>query len=719
MEKTDEISGLNHSLPQPKKSTILAFIESHVMKFRRIAFQLFHMIKQHVISSVRTTLRNKRLYALDIMAAVVALVLATALRLGPLSFMWTSAFDALLWAVPAHLVVCAVVFPFGGLYNRNWRYGSVSDLTAIVRAVFTATLFFIGILFFTIRLEAIPRSVILIEALMLFTFLAAARLTFRLDEFSSFTSTLLTRSRKTENLIPILLVGAGDAADLYLRALRRDVCSHYLPIGFLDNSTAQHGMLLRGVPVLGSLDDFENVIAGLKLQGQFPRHIVFTDSPAILGEAASEALIQKAEMRGIAVSRLPQQTEFRKPQLGNRIELKSIELTDLLERPQTALDQSALKRLICGRRVVVTGAGGSIGSELTLQVAAYDPAEIVLVESCEYNLYVIDMELKERFARVQRVSYLCDVRQMSRIAEIFDRHMPELVFHAAALKHVPMVEINPCEGMLTNVIGTMNVANASKRVNALAMVEISTDKVVNPTSVMGASKRIAELYCQALDLEGLAGGNGPRFMTVRFGNVLGSSGSLIPLFKRQLSHGGPLTVTDPQMTRFFMTVREAVELTLQASSYGLEQRLGQGEIFVLDMGSPIKVIEVARRMIRLAGYVPDKDIHIKIIGCRPGEKLFEELFDTSEKRVTSPVPGVLGAVPDPISLPVLRKALVKIREHAEAGDERLLFSAVSALLPAYKHNSILQENTEVKRGAAIIGDAFVAGKHIPDNRLQT
>jgi FlaA1/EpsC-like NDP-sugar epimerase len=688
MEKTGKFGDLSNITPT-EAITAEPSIKSRASILSKMLYQVLRSTKRHVKSSIRTTLRNKRLYTLDISAAALALVFATAVRLGPSTFLWSGAYDALFVAIPAHLIMCALVFPFVGLYNRNWRYGSISDLAVIVRAVVTASLFSIGLLFFIMRLQEIPRSVILIDGLMLFSFLAAARLSFRMDEFSSFKSSFLQDSRRIENPIPILLVGVGDAADIYLRALRRDVNSSYVPVGLLDISSAQNGMVFRGIPVLGSLDDFEDVIEELKQIGRFPRHIVFTDSPAVFGEASSEILIQRAEKRGIAVSRLSQPTELRNSQAGNQFELKSIELTDLLERPQTSLDHSALQRLICGRRLVVTGAGGSIGSELTLQIASYEPAEIILLESCEYNLYAIDMVLSEKFPAVRRVSYLCDVRQMPRVTEIFERHLPELVFHAAALKHVPMVEINPCEGMMTNAIGTMNIANASKAVKSMAMVQISTDKVVNPTSVMGASKRVAELYCQALDLEGLANGAGPRFMTVRFGNVLGSSGSLIPLFKRQLARGGPLTVTDPQMTRFFMTVREAVELTLQASSYGLEKRLGQGEIFVLDMGKPLKVIDVARRMIRLAGYVPDKDINIKIIGCRPGEKLFEELFDSSEKRVISPVPGVLGAVPDPISLPVLRKVLAKIRENAEAGDERGLFKAVAELIPGYRKSSVL------------------------------
>jgi len=263
---------------------------------------------------------------------------------------------------------------------------------------------------------------------------------------------------------------------------------------------------------------------------------------------------------------------------------------------------------------------------------------------------------------------------------------------------VPMVELNPCEGVLTNVIGTMNIADAVKRTGALAMVQISTDKVVNSTSVMGATKRIAELYCQALDLEGAAALKSPRFMTVRFGNVLGSSGSLIPLFKRQISRGGPLTVTHPEMTRFFMTIREAVELTLQASAHGLEQRVGHGEIFVLDMGQPIRIIDIAQRMIKLAGYVPGQDIGIEFVGLRPGEKLFEELFDSSEQQVPSPIPGVLGAVSAPVPMDVLSQALQRIRECADRGDVSGMFRATRDLLPNYRFGG-------AKGGQAVTGPA--------------
>ena len=361
-------------------------------------------------------------------------------------------------------------------------------------------------------------------------------------------------------------------------------------------------------------------------------------------------------------------------------ELRPIELTDLLERPQAALDVAALQRFINGRRVMITGAGGSIGSELARQVAGLSPSRLVLVDNCEFNLYSIDLDLAENFPCVERSAHYCDVRDKRRVEAVFAQHKPELVFHAAALKHVPLVELNPCEGVLTNVFGTMNIAEAVKRWGALGMVQISTDKVVNSPNVMGSTKRLAELYCQSLDLEGLNDVGAPRFMTVRFGNVLGSSGSLIPLFKRQLARGGPLTVTHPEMMRFFMTIREAVELTLQASAYGLEKKLGGGEIFVLDMGEPIKIIDIARRMIRLAGFVPDQDVQIQIVGCRPGEKLFEELFDEAEKRVKPPVPGVLGAVPTPVPLAVLHEAFERLRRSATEGDTASVFETMNSIL---------------------------------------
>jgi len=649
---------------------------------------------RRIRGAVRSVQKYPALYLTDLASVGVALTMALLLRYGPgeLSARPETA-SVLLWSGAQYLAICAFVFPLSGLYSRNWKYGSISDLFTILRAVLLTSLLLVTLLFFSTRLTDIPRTVVPMQSLLLIAFLAAARLSFRAEELSLRRPVFKSGRNKDaqgDDRIPLLLVGASDAADLYLRALARDPNATYVPVACLDRSEDQIGMSLRGVPIAGRIQDFEQVVAELQQLNKQPRHIVFTEAPAAFGEEASDALLRSAERLGIAVSRLSQMTELKRAKGDNPYELRSIELTDLLERPQAALDREAIDRLVRGRRVLITGAGGSIGSELTTQVAACDPAEIVLIDNTEYNLYAIDMTLTESFPEVPRSSYLCSVRRSQRVAEIFERHRPELVFHAAALKHVPMVQLNPCEGVLTNVVGTMNVANAAKKYGTLAMVQVSTDKVVNSTSVMGATKRLAELYCQALDLHGLETGLGPRFMTVRFGNVLGSSGSLIPLFKRQLARGGPLTVTDANMTRFFMTIREAVELTLQASAYGFEKQLGQGEIFVLDMGEPIKIIDIARRMIRLAGFTPDQEIEIKIIGCRPGEKLFEELFDETDKRISSPVPGVLGAVPEAIPLPTLRDAFARLQRHSERGNEAAVVSVMRELLPRYEHEADLK-----------------------------
>jgi O-antigen biosynthesis protein WbqV len=646
---------------------------------------------RRIRGAVRSVQKYPALYLTDLASVGFALAMALLLRygVGELSARPETA-SVLLWSGAQYLTICALVFPLSGLYSRNWKYGSISDLFIILRAVLLTSLLLVSLLFFSTRLTDIPRTVVPMQSLLLIAFLAAARLSFRAEELALRRPVFKSGRSKDaqgDNRIPLMLIGASDAADLYLRALARDPNATYTPVACLDRSEDQTGMSLRGVPIAGRIQDFERVVAELQQQGKQPRHIVFTEAPAAFGEEASDGLLRSAERLGIAVSRLSQMTELKRAKGDNPYELRSIELTDLLERPQAALDREAIGRLVRGRRVLITGAGGSIGSELTAQVAACEPAEIVLIDNTEYNLYAIDMTLTESFPEVPRWSYLCSVRRSQRVEEIFERHRPELVFHAAALKHVPMVQMNPCEGVLTNVVGTMNVANAAKKYGTLAMVQVSTDKVVNSTSVMGATKRLAELYCQALDLNGLETGLGPRFMTVRFGNVLGSSGSLIPLFKRQLARGGPLTVTDANMTRFFMTIREAVELTLQASAYGFEKQLGQGEIFVLDMGEPIKIIDIARRMIRLAGFTPDQEIEIKIIGCRPGEKLFEELFDETDKRTSSPVPGVLGAVPEPIPLPTLRDAFARLQRHSERGNEASVVAVMRELLPRYEHEA--------------------------------
>jgi O-antigen biosynthesis protein WbqV len=430
------------------------------------------------------------------------------------------------------------------------------------------------------------------------------------------------------------------------------------------------------------------VLARLASRGQRPQRLIMTDATGKRNDAANQEMLRVAEKHGLTAACLPRLTDFRDRPKAGEIDLQPIALEDLLGRPQTPLDRPAISSLIAGRRILITGAGGTIGSELTRQIAALGPTELTLVDFSEFNLYSIDLELREAHPQLPCRSVLCNIRDRERTMQLFSAHRPEIVFHAAALKHVPMVELNQGEGVLTNVLGTRNVADAASRYGALAMVQVSTDKAVNPTNVMGASKRLAEFYCQALDLaiepEREQAQPSSRFMTVRFGNVLGSSGSVVPLFQRQLARGGPLTVTHPDIKRYFMTVREAVELVLQASAHGLRHPEERGQIFVLDMGEAIKIVDVARQMIRLAGLRPDEDVRIAFTGLRPGEKLYKELFDRDERRLPAVVDGALVAVSQPINLEILRRVFDELLAASLRDDDLALQHLIQHKIPGYQ-----------------------------------
>ncbi len=633
-------------------------------------------------SVARATYSNRWLYLTDLIVVGTCLVLATLFRLNLNQPQAIEYLDAQLQiSVPMIVSTAAVIFPVAGVYHRNWRYVSLADLVSVIWAAILTLLVFVTCLFVFTRLHLVPRSIVPLSFLLLIPALTAVRLRSRLTELSFASPTRFAKTKANKH--PVVIVGAGEEANNYLRALQHDPHAPYTPVGLIDNQEAV-GTRIRGVPVLGNLSEFKAILKKLEGEQKRPRHLIFSKSTSEFSANSADSVVSLADSAGIAVSRLPSSTELRSAKNATKYEVRPLELTDLLERPQKALNYAAIKRLLNDRKILITGAGGSIGSELTRQIAACNPAEIILVESTEFNLYQIDLELGEKFPDIPRRPYLCNVRDANRVNEIFAQHEPHLVFHAAALKHVPMVESNPCEGFLTNVIGTMNVADAARKTGVLAMVQISTDKVVNPTSVMGLTKRLAESYCQALDLDNLSKGEAQRFLTVRFGNVLGSSGSLIPLFQRQISQGGPLTVTHQDMTRFFMTIREAVELTLHASASGLEKRLGRGEIFVLDMGKPVKILDIAKRMISLAGYTPEEDVKIKIVGCRPGEKLFEELFDENEEQKGEAVEGVMSAVPVAFPVKTLQSAFKDLKAAAERADQNTVFDVVREFVPGYQ-----------------------------------
>ncbi|MBQ5515984.1 MAG: polysaccharide biosynthesis protein [Acetobacter sp.] len=371
---------------------------------------------------------------------------------------------------------------------------------------------------------------------------------------------------------------------------------------------------------------------------------------------------------------------------------------DLLGRPQTPIDNKGIERLVQGRVVLITGAGGTIGAELARQIARLSPKKLVLLDHGEFALWRIDIELTKHTPQTSRDIIIANVRDEWRLNEVMQTFSPELVFHAAALKHVPMVEANPTEGILTNVHGTRVVADAAARYGAQAFVLISTDKAVNPSGLMGASKRAAEMYCQALDIRARAAQTGQmRCVTVRFGNVLESTGSVVPLFRYQIKQGGPLTVTHPEIRRYFMTVSEAVSLVLQASVRGTQNHesglqtdtlLSRGGIFVLDMGEPVRILDLARQMIRLAGLQPEKDVPIHFTGLRPGEKLEEELFHQNEAPLPTDTKGLLMATPRVVDLTMVTQAVIEMTEAAQKGQKKEALQTLARLVPEFTNRNL-------------------------------
>jgi O-antigen biosynthesis protein WbqV len=565
--------------------------------------------------------------------------------------------------------------PFG-LSRLHWRFTAMRDLALVGGAGVVASILLVLLLVGAgVALPSGGFPVVL--ALCMLVALTAPRVVYRLAR---------THGRRVEaaDVTTAILVGTGESAELFLAALARFAAAPYRVVGLMALSARHTGRRIQGFDILGAADQAEAVLARLAANETLPDLLIIT-APEFAGDGLAR-LLAAAEAHGVRVLRAPSLTALA-PADSQQLQLQPIAIEDLLNRRQVALDRDGMARLIQRRRVLVTGAGGSIGSELARQVAGFAPAELMLVDNGEFALWQIDLELAETQPGCRRRAVIADVRDAARMRDLCAAFRPELVFHAAALKHVPIVEDNPLEGLRTNVLGTVAVADAAAAAGAQAMVLISTDKAVNPSSVMGASKRFAEMYCQGLDVAARRDG-GMRCVTVRFGNVLGSTGSVVPLFRRQLAAGGPLTVTHPDMQRYFMTVREAVGLVLQASVVGSGTLSVQdGGIFVLDMGEPVKIVDLARQMIRLAGLRPDKDVAIRFTGLRPGEKLFEELFHGSETPAPTGHAGLLMASPRTADLPSVRAALSELGAAAEAGDVPAGLDILARMVPEFAHNA--------------------------------
>ncbi|MTI00857.1 nucleoside-diphosphate sugar epimerase/dehydratase [Roseibium sp. RKSG952] len=640
--------------------------------------QLFAGVRPKLKQKLAELSANRRLVIGDVAASAISVVMAVVLANGGAL---PAQFGSVL--VPLVLMSCLIalaILPMSGIYKRHTRSTSLRDVTLIVRAS-ALSVGALALLGSAVQATAqIPLAVYFIQFLLVVPAFGTLRVLARSTEL-----TRMTQSQSTDGdgKIPVILVGTGASCDLFVRSLRNTE-SKYQPVGIIDDARNTQGLYFHDVKIIGSLLDADAAIERLKYYDELPQRLLLTEPVTHFESDGIRKLTRWAEANSITVSRLTGLEELGTENNG----IRTVNPEDILDRPQKAVERSMLREMFQGRRVLITGAGGSIGSELTRQIASFEPAELVMIENTEYNAYSIDMDLGQNFPDVARRIYVADIRNAGRVNAIFERHRPELVFNAAALKHVPMVELNPCEGVLTNVIGTRNVADAARNVGAIAMVQVSTDKAVNSTSVMGATKRVAEFYVQAQDRVTNETDEETRFFSVRFGNVLGSSGSLIPLFQRQISEGGPLTVTDPKMERYFMTIREAVQLTLVAAAKGLTLENSHGEIFVLDMGRPVKIVDLAERMIRLAGLVPYEDVDIKFIGIRQGEKLFEELFDVTEDHRESGIPGVASAIPEGVSAARLRAMILKLEQAAHDGNDLGVKKLLKELVPGYGANGL-------------------------------
>lgn len=565
-------------------------------------------------------------------------------------------------ATVSFVLICAVVFPAFRLHRGLWRYTALNDVARIAQAVLAAALVQLPLLFLIDRLADFPRSTPFFVVPLLTAALAFGRLLRQALIHGDWSAVLRFEDRSRPAAV---LVGSARAAADYLRIARpRERAVRVAGIVLLDEGHA--GRTIGGAEVMGGLPRLASVLKALAAAEDRPPQVILAERrPG--REVVDAVLAAAAETGAQTVSH------------GASGALRPVQPADLLDRRARNLDPALARGLIEGKRVLVTGAGGTIGSELTRQVLALNPARVVLLDASEFNLYAIDQGLRESGAPPLWTAAIGDVRDQRRLEVLFAEERPQVVLHAAALKHVPLMEANPCETVLTNVIGAANVARLARQ-HAEALVFISTDKAVNPTNVMGATKRVAERVVQAI-----AGGGEAKVAVVRFGNVLGSTGSVVPLFERQIAAGGPITLTHPDVERYFMTVREAAALVLQAAALPApDTDPGSSQIYVLDMGEPVKIADLARQMIRLNGLRPDQDIKVVHTGLRAGEKLYEEIFYDAETVRPTAAEGVMAAFDTLPSWRTLEPSITALRAAAEARDEARTLRLLAELEPAFQ-----------------------------------
>lgn len=583
--------------------------------------------------------------------------------------------------LPAFVVYSGFIYGFSGLYKAKWRFTSLPDLFNIVRA---ATVLAVTLLALDYVLVApnvygaffFGKITILLYWLLQIAFLSGPRIAYR---YFRYTRTL--QHAKAGDSTPILVVGRSADVDVLLRAIESGAVTKIRPVGILSPSLADRGQAIRGISVVGAPDDLESVVAEFSNRGTNVTRLVLTPS-ALAPEEKPETILMRARRLGLTTSRLPSLDNG-----GEALRLAPVNVEDLLLRPKVRIEYRRLEDFVRNKSIIVTGGGGSIGAEICDRIVTFGAGRVLVIENSEPALHAVLEALAAKQSRAKIEGRLADVRDRARIFRLMNAFRPDIVFHAAALKHVPLLEQDWEEGVKTNVFGSVNVADAAASAGAAAMVMVSTDKAIEPVSVLGASKRFAEMYCQALDHDFARRGTGHeramRLIAVRFGNVLASNGSVVPRFKAQIEAGGPLTVTHPEMVRYFMTIREACDLVVTAASHALEQAQRDVAVYVLNMGQPVKIVDLAERLIRLSGLEPGRDIDITFTGIRPGERLQEILFAREEPTAPIGIEGIVAAKPISPSLEAMRGWLAALEQGLAREDRSVIFGVLHDAVPDF------------------------------------
>jgi FlaA1/EpsC-like NDP-sugar epimerase len=581
-------------------------------------------------------------------------------------------FSLLLISLPLLIFLRAASFFLFGLYGGVLRYASIDELLRIIKAVTVGTLLFISTVAFVFRFTGFPRSVFLIDWFVILIFLGGTRFVYRIVREIYITPKYSEARRK------VLIIGAGDVGEMILRSIRREQDMPYEVVGFLDDDPDKIGRRIHGVEVLDRISNLSSVIKREEVKE------VIIAIQNISGKKIRE-ITEQCQNIGVSCKTAPSVGGILRGSISIS-HVRSVKVEDLLKRESVQLDLQMIEKFISGRRIMVTGAGGSIGSELCRQIMGFGPRRLILFERGENELYEIEVALREQFHDSKAlVPVIGDVLDEYKIDYVLQEHAPEVIFHAAAYKHVPIMEMHPLDAIKNNILGTWNVVSKSCARGVQRFVLISTDKAVKPSSIMGATKRVAEMICQGFNQEGPT-----RFVAVRFGNVLESNGSVIPYFRRQIAHGGPVTVTHPEVTRYFMTIPEATQLVLQAGAMGKG-----GEIYLLDMGDPIKILDLATDMISLSGLALGEDIDIKFIGLRPGEKLHEELIAEKESLRNTTHSKISEVNSSPVEWSTLKVDIENFFTKVDHKDRQAIIKMLQKIVPDYQPGKKMEGQSDL------------------------